>query len=129
MPSRDVFALRYSNLNSFLFSDIGFEPNGSMLRVVSLIARKGEDPWREAARLSGLTVPAAVASLARQIAEMPDSRWELPAATVIATRLVALLPKKVSASTVSAPRNIAGIPIWFAVSLALIVAVALSRLL
>jgi hypothetical protein len=129
MQSQNVFALRHSNLNSFLFSDIGLEPNGMMLRVVSLLARKGDDPWREAARLAGLTAPAAVACLARQIAEMPDSRWQLPAATAIATRLVTLLPKKVSNSAVNAQRAVAGVPIWLAVGLALIVAVILSRLL
>jgi hypothetical protein len=58
MHSPDVYALRKSNLNPFLFADIGLEPQGLMLQVVSLFARMGEDPWREAARLAGLTAPA-----------------------------------------------------------------------
>jgi hypothetical protein len=125
----DVFALRHSNLNPFLFADIGLEPNGMMLQVVSLFARMGEDPWREAARLAGLPVPDAVANLARQIAEMPGGLWPLPAATLIAARLVTLLPKKVSHSEGGSRRKGSGVPIWLFVGLALIVAVALSRLL
>ena len=131
MPSHspDVFALRHSNLNPFLFADIGLEPNGMMLQVVSLFARMGEDPWREAARLAGLTAPAAVANLARRIAEMPGGLWPLPAATLIAARLVTLLPDKVSNSDARAPRNWSGVPIWLIAGLALIVALTLVRLL
>ena len=46
LQSPDVFALRHSNLNPFLFADIGLEPHGMMLQVVSLFALMGEDPWR-----------------------------------------------------------------------------------
>ena len=105
MQSPDVFALRHSNLNPFLFADIGLEPHGMMLQVVSVFARMGEDPWREAARLAGLTAPAAAASLARQIAAMPGGLWPLPAATLIAARLVTLLPKKVSAAEAGASKQ------------------------
>jgi hypothetical protein len=129
LHSPDVFALRSSNLNPFLFADIGLESNGMMLQVVSLFARMGEDPWREAARLAGLTAPAAVASLARHIAEMPGGLWPLPAATLIAARLVALLPEKVSNSDAINRRTGYGMPIWLLVGLALVVAVTLSRLL
>ena len=125
----DVFALRRSNLNPFLFADIGLEPNGMMLQVVSMFGRMGEDPWHEAARLAGLAVPDAVTTLARQIAEMPGGLWPLPAATLIAARLVTLLPKKVSNSETGSRRNGSGVSIWLFVGLALIAAVALSRLL
>jgi len=125
----DVFALRHSNLNPFLFAEIGLEPNGMMLQVVSLFARMGEDPWHEAARLAGLAVPDAVAALAREIAEMPGGPWPLPAATLIAARLVTLLPKQVSNSEAGSRRNGSGVPIWLCVGLALIVAAALFRLL
>ncbi len=129
IQSPDVFALRHSNLNPFLFADIGLEPHGLMLQVVSLFARMGEDPWREAGRLAGLTEPAAVASLARQIAEMPGGLWPLPAATAIAVHLVTLLPKSVSDSDAGAQRNLSGMPIWLVIGTALIVAATLSRLL
>lgn len=129
MQSPSVFALRELNLNPFLFADIGLEPHGTMLQVVSLFARMGEDPWREAARLAGLTAPAAAASLARRIAEMPAGLWPLPAATAIAARLVTLLPKKVSAAAPGARRTGSGVPIWLAIALGLSVALTVSRLL
>jgi hypothetical protein len=92
MPSSDAFALRHSRLNEFLFAPVGTETNGMTLSVVSVLARLGNDPWQEAGRLAGLPKPEAIESLARIIASMPTSVWPLPAATTIATRLIALLP-------------------------------------
>jgi hypothetical protein len=92
MPSTDAFALPHSGLNEFLFAAIGTEANGMTLSVLSAFARLGHDPWQEAARLAGLPKSEAAESLARTIAGMPTSTWPLPAATEIATRLIALLP-------------------------------------
>lgn len=94
MPSSDAFALRQSGLNEFLFAPVGTEANGMTLSVVSVFARVGDDPWREAGRLAKLPVADAIASLAGTIAGMPTSTWPLPAATMIAARLVALLPTR-----------------------------------
>src|SRR5277367_2143275 len=90
----DVTALQRSDLNEFLFADVGTEPSGMMLSVVSLFARQGSDPWREADRLAELPKGAATDSLARSIAEMPQGRWNPPDAAVIAARLIGLLPKR-----------------------------------
>jgi hypothetical protein len=98
MSSSDAFALRQSGLNEFLFAPVGTEANGMTLSLVSVFARLGDDPWREAGRLAGLPTPEAVASLAQTIAGMPTSLWPLPAATTIAARLIALLPKRSSAA-------------------------------
>ena len=92
MTSADVYSLQRSDLNEFLFADIGVEANGSMLSVLSTLARLGVDPWQEAARLAKLPRTAAVEGLARIIAAMPASVWPLRDATPIAARLVALLP-------------------------------------
>ena len=92
MSGSDAFALRRSGLNEFLFAPVGTEASGMTLSLVSVFARGGDDPWREAGRLAGLSKPEAIASLARTIAGMPTSLWPLPAATTIATRLIALLP-------------------------------------
>ena len=73
----DVSALQRSDLNEFLFADVGTEPSGMMLSVVSLFARQGNDPWREAGRLADLPKAAAADSLAHDIAEMPQGRWNL----------------------------------------------------
>ena len=51
-PSPDVFALRRSGLNDFLFAIVGAEANGMTLSVVSVFARLGNDPWQEASRLA-----------------------------------------------------------------------------
>lgn len=92
MPSSDAFAFSRSGLNEFLFAPVGTEANGMTLSVVSVLARLGNDPWLEAARLATLSKSDAIERLARSIASMPTSIWTLPAATAIAVRLITLLP-------------------------------------
>lgn len=94
MASPDVTALEQSDLNRFLFADVGTEASGMTLSVVSVLARQGSDPWREAGRLADLPREAATDSLARTIAAMPRSLWNLPEAIVIAARLTGLLPAR-----------------------------------
>ena len=94
MAMSDVTALQRSDLNEFLFADVGTEASGMMLSVVSLFARQGNDPWREASRLADLPKAAAADSLAHSIAEMPHGRWNLPDAAAIAGRLIGLLPAR-----------------------------------
>ena len=94
MSSSDAFALRRSRLNEFLFAPVGTEANGMTLSVVSLLARQGNDPWQEAGRLAGLPKAEATESLARIIASLPTSVWPQQAATTVAARLIALLPKQ-----------------------------------
>jgi hypothetical protein len=90
----DAYALSRSELNPFLFAEIGVEANGMTLSVLSTLARRGMDPWQEAGRLATLPRTAAADGLARIIAAMPASRWSLPDATAIASPLVALLPAR-----------------------------------
>ncbi len=94
MASPDVTALQRSDLNQFLFADVGTEASGMTLSVVSVFAREGSDPWREAGRLAELPKAEATDSLARTIAGMPKSLWKLPDASVIAARLTGLLPAR-----------------------------------
>ena len=94
MATIDVTALQRSDLNEFLFADVGTEANGMMLSVASVLARQGNDPWREAGRLAELPKAEATDSLARTIAGMPRSLWGLPDAVVIAVRLTGLLPAR-----------------------------------
>src|SRR5580692_9794483 len=109
MPTSDVTALQRSDLNAFLFADVGAEASGMMLSVVSLFARQGSDPWREADRLAVLPKAMAADSLARTIAEMPHGRWNLPDASVIAARLTGLLPMRPAKAE---RRAVAGAPEW-----------------
>ena len=103
MPSTDAFALSHSGLNEFLYAPIGTEANGMTLSLISVFARLGDDPWREAGRLAELPKSEAIESLARIIAGMPTSLWPLPAATAIATSLIALLPTQSWKSGIAQP--------------------------
>jgi hypothetical protein len=94
VASPDVTALQRSDLNQFLFADIGTEANGMTLSVMSVFARLGADPWTEAGRLAILSKADAADSLASMIAGMPRSLWPLPDASLIAVRLIGLLPAR-----------------------------------
>jgi hypothetical protein len=94
MPSSDAFALRRSGLNEFLFASLGSEPSGLTLSLLSVFARRGDDPWKEAEKLVGLSKRDAIESVAQTLVRMPRSVWTLLDATAVATRLVALLPAR-----------------------------------
>ena len=94
MATPDATALQRSDLNQFLWADIGTEANGMTLSVLSVFARQGTDPWTEADRLAILPKEAAADSLAHMIAAMPRSLWPLPDALAIAVRLTGLLPAR-----------------------------------
>jgi hypothetical protein len=98
----DASALQRSDLNDFLFADVGTEANGMILSVVSVLARQGSDPWREARRLADLPNAAATDRLAQAIADMPNSQWNLPDARTIAARLIGLLPARPAIGTARA---------------------------
>jgi hypothetical protein len=100
----DAQALPNSELNGFLFAQVGEEPGGLPLSVLSVLARLELDPWQEARRLANLPARAAVEALAQAIAAMPAGLWPLPAATAIAERLVGLLPSRGSAAPPAAAR-------------------------
>lgn len=114
-----TFALQRSDLNPFLFAEVGAERNGMVLTVVSVIARSGEDPWSEAMRLSTLPKTAAIDYLAGAIARMPTSVWALADATTIAARLVSLLPSRARATCRNADGSGGGfaVPPWARTSL------------
>ena len=67
----DAFALPHSDLNAFLFADVGTELNGSPLTILSILARLGEDPWAEAARLAKLPKVEAFDRLIQIMSKMP----------------------------------------------------------
>jgi hypothetical protein len=126
MSTNAIFALRGSTLNPFLFSEVGVEANGQQLSVVSMLARDGKDPWNEAARLAAMPIEVAIECLGRAIAVMPASPWPLPAATVIAGRLVAMLPAQ---STVAAALRPSQGPAWLAQRSWIAMAIGLALML
>lgn len=92
----DVFALKNSGLQAFLYADIGAELNGSALTILSMIARLDRDPWAEAARWATLPRAGAIESIAQSIAQMPLVPSALAETRATAARLVQLLPARAS---------------------------------
>jgi hypothetical protein len=109
----DVYRLSRSDLNSFLFADVGVEASGMTLSVLSTLARLGLDPWQEAARLATLPQKAAAEGLARALVTMPASPWSDPDATAIAARLVSLLPVRGTPPTAPSAQSARPVPVSF----------------
>jgi hypothetical protein len=97
VTSTDAFALKNSNLNAFLFADVGTELNGSTLTILSVLARLGLDPWTEAARWAKMPRAAAIDCLAQGIGKMPLSPPALAEKFATASSLVKLLPEQTQA--------------------------------
>nr|WP_306264839.1 hypothetical protein [Pararhizobium sp. IMCC3301] len=92
--------------NAFLFASVGEDRNGTLVSVLSALARFGVDPWQEAEALADLPQ----ADAADRLDEMILALADVPSAAAnhhgIATRLIALLPQ---ASTIQTTvRNAAG---------------------
>lgn len=105
MANSDVNALGRSDLNRFLYAEIGTEPNGTALNMLSVLARMGCDPWSEAGRLASLSKSEASESLTRMIAGLPDAR-------AAAERLTGLLPMRpvISLPTARVPQALNWFP-------------------
>jgi hypothetical protein len=88
----DHAALQHSDLNPFLFADVGTELNGSTLTMLSVLARLGEDPWLEAGRWAKLPKAAAVERLLTTVAGFPLAAETGSDPRAVAARLVLLLP-------------------------------------
>jgi hypothetical protein len=78
--------------NSFLYATIGTDANGTLLSVLSAMARMNLDPWQEAASLAELPGKSAASRLASLIAAVPGAPSVSDDPGIIATRLIKLLP-------------------------------------
>jgi hypothetical protein len=87
-----------SEFNDFLFAPIGEDKNGMLVSVLSGLARSDVDPWQEAAKLAQLPGDAATRELAALIGALPDRAAPFPDPRTIATRLIALLPRRFGSS-------------------------------
>jgi hypothetical protein len=85
--------------NDFLFAPVSEDAEAAPLNTVSVLARLGIDPWREAAELAGMPKAPAIARLAALLVRMPGDQDQLPDAQATAKRLVALLPTRKSRRT------------------------------
>jgi hypothetical protein len=134
MASPEPFSSRRSDLHRFLFAEVGANPNGSKLTILSVMGRLGKDPWDEAARLSRLPPEDVIDSLKDCIVQMPLCRQALRDAGPTASWLMLLLPAPPPAdeqceSTVSRPK---AMPPWLPIgvlSLALALWIAASIVL
>src|SRR5665213_2233484 len=82
-----------SEFDDFLFAPIGEDQNGTLVSVLSGLARSDVDPWLEAAKLAQLPGEAATKELAALIDALPDRAASYPDPRTIAARLIALLPR------------------------------------
>jgi hypothetical protein len=124
MSHSDVFALKNSGLNDFLFAEVGSEMNGSPLTILSVLGRLGKDPWVEAARLDRLPKSSTIDDLASSISKMPLCPQALMDARSTAARLILLLPSHVQSISIRAslPVGKSAVSAWvpFAAFLAII---------
>src|ERR1700678_1235307 len=86
-----------AHFDRFLQAPIGEERNGTMLTVLSALARLDVDPWEEAAALARLPVVAAARKLGLLLAALPNRTIGDPDSGTVALRLIALLPDRVPA--------------------------------
>jgi hypothetical protein len=80
-----------SEFDDFLFAAIGEDRNGTLLSVLSMLARLGVDPWDEAAKLALLPEDIASQRLASLIAALPDRPPSHLDPGTLASRLIVLL--------------------------------------
>jgi hypothetical protein len=83
-----------TEFNEFLYAPIAEENNGMVLSVLSALARRGLDPWEQAAQWARLPDETAARNLATLIAALPAGPSERPDPGPLAARLIALLPRR-----------------------------------
>ena len=88
------YSLLNTEFNDFSFQPIGEERMRCCSVSSSALARLGIDPWQEAARLTQLPKELATQRLMSMVEGLPDGRWPPSDSTVIAARLVQLLPSR-----------------------------------
>jgi hypothetical protein len=103
-----------SELEDFLHSDIGVQPNGMPLTVLSLLARMGVDPWCEAERLSALPSESAASWMAAAISRSPAFSCKQSDVTTLASHLVDRLPAHARDSQFDASMSggLNSVPVW-----------------
>ena len=83
-----------SEFANFLYAPIGQDNGGMPLSVLSALARQDVDPWDEAAKLTKLPEEEAVSQLVSLLGAFPHATLACPDPATIATRLIALLPRR-----------------------------------
>ena len=99
-----------SQLEPFVYADVIDDPNGMPLTVISALSRAGLDPWSEAQNLSTLAPDLAADRLARTLRRLPVMQATRVDASLIAGRLIDLLPKAVPALATGPAGAVPSIP-------------------
>ena len=94
-----AFSLLKSEFNDFLFAPVGNDEDHRTLSVLSALTRAGLDPWQQAAQLRRLPRGEAIETLALMLAALPGRAGSVAETRDAAGRLVALLPRRLSAQT------------------------------
>ncbi|XIA64268.1 hypothetical protein ACFIOY_36155 [Bradyrhizobium sp. TZ2] len=80
-----------SQYDAFLFASL-CETDGMPLSVLTVLVRQDVDPWQEAEHLTQLSREQAINSLASKIWKSNSERWSPSEASILADRLIDLLP-------------------------------------
>jgi len=83
-----LLACSSSRLNAYLLSNVGIQPKGTPLTVLSLMARMEVDPWEEAERLSSLPSELAVSWMTTAIGRSSLSPRKLRDTATLASLLI-----------------------------------------
>ena len=83
-----------SEFDDFLHAPIEEDTNGTLLSVLSALARLDVDPWVEASRLAQLPSDIAILELTTLIAPLCDGHPGRRDSKTIVPRLIALLPRR-----------------------------------
>lgn len=113
-----------SRYDAFLFASL-WETDEVTLSVLSLLARHDVDPWQEAARLTQLSKAQAINSLAAKIWKSNSERWSPSEASILAARLIALLPSNSGLGSSPPSGDDSRLSIWV-VAWVLFMSIALS---
>ena len=102
-----------SQFDRFLFAPL-HENAEAPLSVLSALARQDVDAWQEAARLAELPKDHAVNSLASTIWRSDSQRWSPSEASLVAARLIELLPSHSESrdNSISTEDNGNGLMMW-----------------
>ena len=87
-----------SEFDEFLYAPIDDGSNGSLLSVLSMLARLDMDPWQEAGNLNCMSRESATQRLTSLISALPGGALAHLDARTIAARLITLLPHRPSIS-------------------------------
>ena len=88
--------------------------------MLSLLARQDLDPRQEAARLAQLSKEQAINSLASKIWKSDSERWSPSEASILAMRLIELLPSHHShSSSPVVERPSSGLMVWVVIGMLL----------